>query len=151
MSMKRGAEKDGTAREARAFHNWRGRGAAVATVLVVLLSVVLLYLFSDGLSMPQSPFFSVLSPGDDPFIAQTEAGKCRIYFLDVGQGNATLFSVGDEGYVIVDTGPEDAEASLLAMLSELGSSGLRREHASARRSYRRRGTACSAVFRSGRR
>ena len=94
MSMKRGAEKDGTAREARAFHNWRGRGAAVATVLVVLLSVVLLYLFSDGLSMPQSPFFSVLSPGDDPFIAQTEAGKCRIYFLDVGQGNATLFSVG---------------------------------------------------------
>ncbi len=120
MSMKRGAEKDGTAREARAFHNWRGRGAAVATVLVVLLSVVLLYLFSDGLSMPQSPFFSVLSPGDDPFIAQTEAGKCRIYFLDVGQGNATLFSVGDEGYVLVDTGPEDAEASLLAMLSELG-------------------------------
>lgn len=118
--MKREAEKECSAREARAFHSWRGRGAAVATVLVVLLSVVLLYLFSDGLSMPQSPFFSVLSPGDDPFLAQTEAGQCRIYFLDVGQGNATLFSVGDEGYVLVDTGPEDAEASLLAMLSELG-------------------------------
>lgn len=118
--MKSKDNRNTSAREARAFHNWRGRGAALATVLVVIASVVLLYLFSDGLSLPQSPFFSFLSPGDDPYLAQTEAGQCRIYFLDVGQGDATLFSVGDEGYILVDTGPEESEASLLAMLDEIG-------------------------------
>lgn len=118
--MKSKDNRNTSAREARAFHNWRGRGAALATVLVVIASVVLLYLFSDGLSLPQSPFFSFFSPGDDPYLAQTEAGQCRIYFLDVGQGDATLFSVGDEGYILVDTGPEESEASLLAMLGEIG-------------------------------
>ena len=48
-----------------------------------------------------------------------DQGFCRIYFLDVGQGDCTLIRTS-EGDVLIDSGPEDAQSALCRRLKELG-------------------------------
>lgn len=48
-----------------------------------------------------------------------DQGFCRIYFLDVGQGDCTLIRT-NEGDVLIDSGPEDAQSALCRRLKELG-------------------------------
>lgn len=49
----------------------------------------------------------------------SEDALCRIYFLDVGQGDCTLIRTRG-GDILIDAGPESAQASLLLRLEQLG-------------------------------
>ena len=49
----------------------------------------------------------------------SENAICRIYFLDVGQGDATLIRT-KEGDILIDAGPESAQDALCLRLKQLG-------------------------------
>ena len=49
----------------------------------------------------------------------SENALCRIYFLDVGQGDATLIRTR-EGDILIDAGPESAQDALCLRLKQLG-------------------------------
>ena len=49
----------------------------------------------------------------------SENAICRIYFLDVGQGDATLIRTR-EGDILIDAGPESAQDALCLRLKQLG-------------------------------
>lgn len=49
----------------------------------------------------------------------SDQALCRIYFLDVGQGDCTLIRTRG-GDILIDAGPESAQASLLLRLRQLG-------------------------------
>ena len=49
----------------------------------------------------------------------SEDALCRIYFLDVGQGDCTL-SRTREGDILIDAGPESAQDALCLRLKQLG-------------------------------
>ena len=49
----------------------------------------------------------------------SEDALCRIYFLDVGQGDCTLIRTRD-GDVLIDAGPESAQDALCLRLRQLG-------------------------------
>ena len=51
--------------------------------------------------------------------AMSDQALCRIYFLDVGQGDCTLIRTRG-GDILIDAGPESAQASLLLRLRQLG-------------------------------
>ena len=51
--------------------------------------------------------------------AMSDEALCRIYFLDVGQGDCTLIRTR-AGDILIDAGPESAQASLLLRLRQLG-------------------------------
>lgn len=48
-----------------------------------------------------------------------EDALCRIYFLDVGQGDCTLIRTRD-GDILIDAGPESAQDALCLRLKQLG-------------------------------
>ena len=49
----------------------------------------------------------------------SENALCRIYFLDVGQGDATLIRTRN-GDILIDAGPESAQDALCLRLKQLG-------------------------------
>ena len=49
----------------------------------------------------------------------SEDAFCRIYFLDVGQGDSTLIRTRD-GDILIDAGPESAQDALCLRLKQLG-------------------------------
>ena len=49
----------------------------------------------------------------------SEDALCRIYFLDVGQGDCTLIRTR-EGDILIDAGPESAQDALCLRLKQLG-------------------------------
>lgn len=49
----------------------------------------------------------------------SEDAFCRIYFLDVGQGDCTLIRTRD-GDILIDAGPESAQDALCLRLKQLG-------------------------------
>lgn len=49
----------------------------------------------------------------------SEDALCRIYFLDVGQGDCTLIRTR-EGDILIDAGPESAQDALCLRLQQLG-------------------------------
>lgn len=49
----------------------------------------------------------------------SEDALCRIYFLDVGQGDCTLIRTRD-GDILIDAGPESAQDALCLRLKQLG-------------------------------
>ena len=49
----------------------------------------------------------------------SENALCRIYFLDVGQGDCTLIRTR-EGDILIDAGPESAQDALCLRLKQLG-------------------------------
>ncbi len=49
----------------------------------------------------------------------SEDALCRVYFLDVGQGDCTLIRTRG-GDILIDAGPESAQQSLLLRLKQLG-------------------------------
>ena len=49
----------------------------------------------------------------------SEEALCRIYFLDVGQGDCTLIRTRD-GDILIDAGPESAQDALCLRLKQLG-------------------------------
>lgn len=49
----------------------------------------------------------------------SDEALCRIYFLDVGQGDCTLIRTRN-GDVLIDAGPEEAQATLCLRLQQLG-------------------------------
>ena len=49
----------------------------------------------------------------------SDEALCRIYFLDVGQGDCTLIRTR-AGDILIDAGPESAQESLLLRLKQLG-------------------------------
>ena len=49
----------------------------------------------------------------------SEDALCRIYFLDVGQGDATLIRTRN-GDILIDAGPESAQDALCLRLKQLG-------------------------------
>ena len=49
----------------------------------------------------------------------TEPEGCRVYFLDVGQGDCTLFRTSD-GDILLDAGPESAQETLCRKLRKIG-------------------------------
>lgn len=49
----------------------------------------------------------------------SEDALCRIYFLDVGQGDSTLIRTRD-GDILIDAGPESAQNTLCLRLEQLG-------------------------------
>ncbi len=51
--------------------------------------------------------------------AMSDQALCRIYFLDVGQGDCTLIRTRG-GDILIDAGPESAQESLLLRLKQLG-------------------------------
>ncbi len=51
--------------------------------------------------------------------AMSEDALCRIYFLDVGQGDCTLIRTRG-GDILIDAGPESAQDSLCLRLKQLG-------------------------------
>lgn len=96
-------------------------------VAFVLLAVALGCFFpelfgGDGPSPAAPPVqdASAAAPPQSP--AKTEGGipaGSRLYFIDVGQGDASLIESGGE-YVLIDGGPGSAEAGLVAYLESLG-------------------------------
>ena len=51
--------------------------------------------------------------------AMSDEALCRIYFLDVGQGDCTLIRTR-EGDILIDAGPESAQDALCLRLKQLG-------------------------------
>ncbi len=51
--------------------------------------------------------------------AMSDQALCRIYFLDVGQGDCTLIRTR-EGDILIDAGPEAAQDALCLRLKQLG-------------------------------
>ena len=49
----------------------------------------------------------------------SENALCRVYFLDVGQGDSTLIRTR-EGDILIDAGPEEAQDALCLRLRQLG-------------------------------
>ena len=49
----------------------------------------------------------------------SEDALCRIYFLDVGQGDCTLIRTR-KGDILIDAGPESAQDALCLRLKQLG-------------------------------
>ena len=49
----------------------------------------------------------------------SDEALCRVYFLDVGQGDATLIRTR-EGDILIDAGPESAQDALCLRLQQLG-------------------------------
>ena len=60
----------------------------------------------------------VVLPSCVPTIMSEDA-LCRIYFLDVGQGDCTLIRTR-EGDILIDAGPESAQDALCLRLKQLG-------------------------------
>lgn len=51
--------------------------------------------------------------------SMSENALCRVYFLDVGQGDCTLIRTR-EGDILIDAGPESAQDALCLRLKQLG-------------------------------
>lgn len=89
-------------------------------LLVLALALTFLFpgLFGEGdtVQLPPEQDVSAADPGGD---ADALPADGRLYFIDVGQGDASLIASAGE-YVLIDGGPGSAEKELVAYLESLG-------------------------------